>query len=373
MTPRRFPWQFGAALALVVAAATTAPAASNITNSLKGFTGDSTQAATQNALAAVGLEFTSTGGFETLPTEPPFDVDPTVNFDAAGAHFGDALLNDGSRNFIRTIASDYANHSFTAEVTWTTTDMPSQAGYFGMGPAVFGDFRIADRATKVSNTHLFMEVDPAAVAGPAVSLVKNTNGTYTENPQTIVPGLDTGTHRIRLTYDWFAKTMTAAFDVNYVSGPFNAEVTSAPINTLSLYSFNGWPTEGSKIYFGGDDGSVFTDLQVTLTAPTTPTVFGDFNNSGTVTAADWVVMRTNQLSDLSAMTLPQSYAKGDINGDKRNDHADFVMFKALFDGLNGPGAFAAIMNAPEPSSLVVLLAGLAALPAMRRARRGGSI
>ena len=35
---------------------------------------------------------------------------------------------------------------------------------------------------------------------------------------------------------------------------------------------------------------------------------------------------------------------GDLNGDLRNDHADFVIFKAAFEAAHGTGSFAAIFG-----------------------------
>ena len=52
---------FGLALLPMALAATVASAASSISNSLTGFTGNSTQPATQNAVAAAGFNFSSTG------------------------------------------------------------------------------------------------------------------------------------------------------------------------------------------------------------------------------------------------------------------------------------------------------------------------
>ena len=42
---------------------------------------------------------------------------------------------------------------------------------------------------------------------------------------------------------------------------------------------------------------------------------------------------------------------GDLNGDFRNDHADFALFKAAFESTNGAGSFAAIViGVPEPAN-----------------------
>ena len=80
---------------------------------------------------------------------------------------------------------------------------------------------------------------------------------------------------------------------------------------------------------------------------------GDFNGSCTITADDWSLFRAGQHGDFSGLTPNEAYLHGDLNGDFRNDHADFVLFKTAFDAANGAGAFAALLIAvPEPSSAI---------------------
>jgi hypothetical protein len=87
-------------------------------------------------------------------------------------------------------------------------------------------------------------------------------------------------------------------------------------------------------------------------------------------AADWVILRNNQLGNLSAQGLAAAYRLGDLNGDKKNDHADFTEFKALYDQANGVGAFVAMASGvPEPSSFS-LVAAAGGLLAARRRRSG---
>jgi hypothetical protein len=86
-------------------------------------------------------------------------------------------------------------------------------------------------------------------------------------------------------------------------------------------------------------------------------VEGDLNVDGAISAADWVILRNNQLGDLSALGLAQAYRQGDLTGDRKNDHADFAEFKSLYDAANGVGAFAAMVaSVPEPSSFSLLAA-----------------
>jgi len=358
MTEKHLPLKFGMALPALLLGVTVASAASSFSNSLTGFTGNSTQPATQTAVAAAGFNFTSATGF----VDPN---DPTIQFDGSGAHFGDLISGDFGRNFMRTVAADYANHSFVAEVTWITADMFTQAAYFGLGSAEYGSFRIADWGTQFSAVQLFLEVNPS---NPTVFTLKNDNGGVVFDDGTDAPGLDTGTNRLRMSYDWFRKTADFAVDLNYAGGAFTADVTVPGVNALSLYGADGWPSEPARVYFGGDDGTAFKDFSVTLSTPNM--ILGDLNNSGTITADDWVILRSNQHANLSALTFAEAYVRGDLTADKANNHADFALFKALYDAANGVGAFAAMAgNVPEPSGMIVMLAAvLAAFPSARRAR-----
>jgi hypothetical protein len=104
-----------------------------------------------------------------------------------------------------------------------------------------------------------------------------------------------------------------------------------------------------------------------------PFANGDLNLDGAINSADWAILRTNQLGNLSSQSLAQAYRLGDLNADKLSNHADFIAFKTLYDAANGAGAFVAMVSAsavPEPASaLLVLAAGVFILPALRR--RGG--
>ncbi len=99
-----------------------------------------------------------------------------------------------------------------------------------------------------------------------------------------------------------------------------------------------------------------------------PFVTGDLNVDGVINPADWGIFRTNQHVDLSSKSLAEAYRLGDMNRDRANNHPDFVAFKTAYDAANGAGAFVAmIASIPEPSSsILVLSAGLLAIPRLRR-------
>ena len=61
----------------------------------------------------------------------------------------------------------------------------------------------------------------------------------------------------------------------------------------------------------------------------------------------------------------------DVNGNFRNDHADFVLFKDAYETANGTGSFATMLaTVPEPT--VSILGTLASIiwPSRMTGRRG---
>ncbi len=95
---------------------------------------------------------------------------------------------------------------------------------------------------------------------------------------------------------------------------------------------------------------------------------GDLNVDGALNSADWTIFRANQHADLSGFSLAEAYRRGDLNGDRLNNHADFARFKTAFDAENGAGTFVAMLAAvPEPSAaILVVAAGLRLLPLRRK-------
>ena len=100
------------------------------------------------------------------------------------------------------------------------------------------------------------------------------------------------------------------------------------------------------------------------------TLLGDLDLNAVVNVADWAQFRSGQQVGMTGLTRSQAFARGDLNGDFRNDHADFALFKSVFEKENGAGSFAALVGVPEPSTFV-LLAGAAAgtLGGQRAAKR----
>ena len=332
----------------------TAWGASSFSDSLQGFTGSSTETATQSAVSSAGFNF--------------FDHDFTsqVLFDSSGAKFGDGQPDAIGRNYMRTNDTDYANVSFVAEVTFVTPNIEEQDVYIGLGAgnANVDFFRVPDYLTPVSSVLFWGETE---LETPTVEIVTAENGRSSSVFVDPATGLGNGTHRLRLDFDWFRKEAEFSFDFDYAGGPFTADVTAPPVNVLSLYGADGWPTEPARIWFGGDEGAVFQDFEVNVSTPSM--LMGDFDSSGTITAADWAIFRANLHTNLSNRSFMEAYFLGDLNADRRNDHDDYIAFKVLYDDANGAGAFAAMLaGVPEPSALALGASiALCCIPRLRRA------
>jgi Na+-transporting NADH:ubiquinone oxidoreductase subunit NqrF len=97
----------------------------------------------------------------------------------------------------------------------------------------------------------------------------------------------------------------------------------------------------------------------------------DLSGNCRVGVEDWVPFRAGQQVNLTGLTHAQAYAMGDLNGDFRNDHADFVIFKAAFDAANGVGSFASMLaSVPEPTTILLIASATFGWPIAGRRSRG---
>jgi hypothetical protein len=342
---------FGATLSgcLTIAVAATAQAASSLSNSLTGFTGDSNLEATQTALAAVGLEFSSTAGLAMDGSN-----DPRIAFDANGAAFGTFFVANEGRNYIRTIEADYAFEDFVAEVTIvvdpTGTDpLVLDDTWFGMGSGDITNWGTPDFAGVPG---VFMAPQEGQLSSNATDGI--TGDWVTPPPctqgwcSTPLPALtlNPGTHRLRQTFDFDTKQWVGSIDVEYAGGPFVADGTTLTYDLTTMFDDgvfvnNGWPTNPAKIYFGGDDGVIFKDLSIVVGDE--PVEDGDFDDDGDVDGRDFLVWQRGD--------SPDPLSSGDL---------------ALWQNTYGAGGLASISSVPEPASaLLLLLSGVAAAATRR--------
>jgi hypothetical protein len=359
--------RIGGTVSLVLMFSSVACAATSFSNSLTGFTGDSTMPATQAAVSAAGFNFFSTAGLAE-----DFTSDPTVTFDANGARFGVLFAGDGGRNYMRTNDSDYATVSFVAEISLTVgangATLGNQQPFFGMGSGDTALFGVPDWSTQFASTFVQPEI---AGGNPAFTTFRTQNDAnqFVNNPFT---GYGPGTHRMRMTFDSSAKTMIYAIDLHYAGGAFAADYTAPAVDlnhidcptgcgnpempiSADFFGPDGWPGEPSRIYFGGDDEVAFKDFSVTVSTPTG--VLGDYNNNSVVDAADYVVWRNGG---------PLSHEGASIGV---TDQADYDFWRSRFAAISGGGALSA-GGVPEPTSLLLVCLGqLAILMAIGRQAR----
>jgi hypothetical protein len=357
---RRFNYHWMAAAALISVTAWTAvaTAASSFTNSLAGFSGDSTNAATQTAVGAAGFNFANIEGLD-----PNFEFDRTIAFSAAGANFGSLYGGDGGRNYMRTVDADYATVSFTAEITVERTASAQQV-FIGMGGGDVALFGVPDWSTQLSSTFTSPEDN-------SLTTFRTSNDANVWAGDTS-PISAAGIHRVRMEFDATARTMTYSIDLNYVGGDFVEEFTSPPVDlnhvdcptgcgdppapiSADFFGADGWPNEPSRIYFGGDDGTLFRDFSVTVSAP--PALTGDFNGNNTIDAADYTVWR-----DLlgTAGPLSNDPTPGTI------DTTDFEYWRDHFGDSLGSGGLAGGAAVPEPASVISISLAVAMLAFARK-------
>jgi autotransporter-associated beta strand protein len=98
-------------------------------------------------------------------------------------------------------------------------------------------------------------------------------------------------------------------------------------------------------------------------------VDGDLTFDGLINELDWQVLRPNLYVDTSGLTLGEARQLGDFNADLLVDRSDFLIFKDLFNGANGAGAFEAMVKGvPEPTSIWLVTISCLALASAGRVR-----
>jgi hypothetical protein len=183
-------------------------------------------------------------------------ADPIV-YDAGGAHFGTGVAGDGGRSYQRTIDGDYATTSFVAEITFAVTTNDQQI-FFGLGTGDTALFGTPDWSTQFSSASFWPEL-----ANDKFVRFRTANDVNVF-ADTTAPGFDVGTHRMRMTFNPTNNQLLGEIDMNYAGGPFVADPVGSnfPIVVSSLFAADGWPTEPSRIFFGGDDGATLRDFSV---------------------------------------------------------------------------------------------------------------
>jgi exodeoxyribonuclease-3 len=147
-------------------------------------------------------------------------------------------------------------------------------------------------------------------------------------------------------------------DFVYYSGP-NVNPTS--VQTLGYNASDG-STDIAIQPYPSDHRAVVTQFSLPACS------IADLSGNCHVGVEDWVQFRGGQQVNMTGLTHAQAYALGDLNGDFRNDHADFVTFKSAFDAANGAGAFLDMLAVPEPTAPLLLASALFGLTLSVRKR-----
>ena len=138
---------------------------------------------------------------------------------------------------------------------------------------------------------------------------------------------------------------------------------------LNVPAGNAWlknPTEDLEVEVVLGDGRINGYSAEFINGPASGYAVGDLNFDGSINALDWPIYNAGRGVDLSEMSLAQAYQKGDLDGDRDNDIADFVQFKAFFTMANGAGSFESLISVPEASSFALLSIGLVTFLGSRR-------
>lgn len=116
------------------------------------------------------------------------------------------------------------------------------------------------------------------------------------------------------------------------------------------------------------DTNQFYQLDLTLSDVPLPGTSADINLDGATTIDDWATFVAHSYTDLSGYSQLDAFQFGDLDHDGDNDFDDFRLFKSAYDMVNGAGAFATLLQVPEPQAL--MLVGAAVLCGfLRRPRR----
>lgn len=228
----------------------TTPASKHwMVNSLKGYTGDSTQLETRHALGVDSLEITDTTS-----------ANQAVVFNGSGVAFGTAATDIPGRNVLRTTEVNYNESSFDAYATFAF-NASTQHVFIGFGGGVLAPLDVGwgvPDLNAVGVDGVFAEF-----TGDLTKMWRSENGA-TPGGENLKDGLSHsfGSHRIQLAYDAVAETATVMVDLDYAD-PFVADHTNATLSTTGLWAGE----QECRVYIGGDNGVVFSDLVIKNSDP----------------------------------------------------------------------------------------------------------
>ena len=99
-------------------------------------------------------------------------------------------------------------------------------------------------------------------------------------------------------------------------------------------------------------------------------IFGDLNADRQLDLDDFAIYIFYLYTNLTGLTTDEAYARGDLNGDFKNNALDFFLFRGAFNEKFGAGVFeAAWAGVPEPTAAGLMTIAGILLFARRRTKR----
>lgn len=145
-----------------------------------------------------------------------------------------------------------------------------------------------------------------------------------------------------------------------VNGSYTTVATGNSLGYQRIHVFD-QAVETSKLRFRitqADAVPILSELEVL--GEVLVGITGDVNSDGQINVADWTIYIQWAGANLDSYTAEDAFARGDLNGDFRNDLADFDLFVTAYEKWNGAGSFAEMATTvvPEPACSCLLITGV---------------
>jgi hypothetical protein len=156
-----------------------------------------------------------------------------------------------------------------AELTFEVTH-EQQDVFIGLGTGDRALYGTPDWSTQYSSASFWIEH-----RNDKFTRFVTANDTPNWVGDTGVPGFGLGVHRFRMSYDGSLKQLKGEIDLSYDGVQFVADAvtTNFPLGTALLFAADGWPSEPSRIFFGGDDGVILRDFSLGAVIPEPGSIF----------------------------------------------------------------------------------------------------
>ncbi len=187
----------------------------------------------------------------TLP--PSLEViGPSVAFTGGVAVFPSSQADGSDRTYLRTVSGAFATlGSYVAEVTLVLPTNSTGTGFFGLGSGARNPVFSFEPAGPTVN----LRVNPNQIASGFTSY---SDGQASPGSSIPLGTAGSGTHRLRLTWDFVTRTASFEIDLNYTGGPFVADLASGLINGAD----NGFDGANAHLFLGASGGNSFDNFTV---------------------------------------------------------------------------------------------------------------